>query len=192
METLVDAVSAGTARERIWLLEHPAIITAGTSAHPSELMDTHRFEVVSTGRGGRYTYHGPGQRVIYPILNLGLRGRDVRRYVSALEGWAIVALGELGIDAFTSDIGTGIWVRQGGGISKIGAIGVRVRRWVTFHGLAINVSTDLSHYDTIVPCGIAAHGVTRIADIMNGAGMEELDRALAFHLSSFLYALSDI
>ncbi len=129
---------------------------------------------------------------MYPIIDLGRRGRDVRRYVAALEAWAIAALGDLGIDAFTSDAGTGIWVRQGGRLAKIGAIGVRVRRWVTYHGLAINVATDLSHYDTIIPCGISRHGVTRIADLVNEAGMAELDRALEFHLSEFLSALSDI
>lgn len=192
MEAVVDAVAAGQARERIWLLEHPCVLTAGTSAHPSELLHPDRFDVIPTGRGGRYTYHGPGQRILYPILDLGRRGRDVRRYVAALEAWAIAALGELGIDAFTSDAGTGIWVRQSGRLAKIGAIGVRVRRWVTYHGLAINVSTDLSHYDAIIPCGISAHGVTRIEDIVNGAGMEDLDSALAFHLSGFLCALSEI
>ena len=192
MEAIVDAVSAGKARERIWLLEHPPILTAGTSADPSELIDKDRFDVISTGRGGRYTYHGPGQRVVYPILDLGRRGRDVRRYVAALEEWAVAALGELGINAFRSDEGTGIWVRKGDGLAKIGAIGVRVRRWVTFHGLAINVTTDLSHYDAIIPCGIANHGVTRTMDHGNGIGMDELDRALALHLSPFLYALSDI
>jgi len=192
MESLVEAVAAGAARERIWLLEHLPVLTAGTSAHPSELIDADRFDVIPTGRGGRYTYHGPGQRVVYPILNLGQRGRDVRRYVAALEAWAIAALGDLGIAAFTHDAGTGIWVRQGGQLAKIGAIGVRVRRWTTFHGMAINVSTDLSHYGAIIPCGISTHGVTRVSDIMNGTGMQDLDRALAFHLPKFLFALSDI
>ena len=192
MEATVEAMIAGTAGERIWLVEHPPVLTAGTSARPADLVDSARFDVVPVGRGGRYTYHGPGQRVIYPMLDLGQRGKDVRRYVAALEGWAIAALGELGIHAFTSEAGTGIWVRQGDGLAKIGAIGVRVRRWISFHGLSINVTTDLSHYAAIVPCGIAEHGVTRTTDIVNGAGMEALDAALKFHLSTFLYALSDI
>jgi len=192
MEAVVEAIAAGDACERIWLLEHPPVLTAGTSAHPSELIDPNRFEIVRAGRGGRYTYHGPGQRVVYPLLDLARRGRDVRRYVAALEMWAIAALHELGIDSFTSEAGTGIWVRQGGGIAKIGAIGVRVRRWITFHGMSINVSTDLSHYDAIIPCGISGHGVTRIQDLVKIAGIPDLDRALERHLPEFLSALSDI
>lgn len=192
MEMRVGAIADGRARERIWLLEHPPVLTAGTSAEPSDLIQKDRLDVVPTGRGGRYTFHGPGQRIVYPMLDLGRRGRDVRRYVAALEGWAIAALQELGILAFTHPAGTGIWVMQGNQPAKIGAIGVRVRRWVTYHGFAINVDTDLSHYEAIIPCGIKEYGVTRIRDVSEGIDMNDLDSALHVHLSAFLVALSDI
>lgn len=196
MEAQVARLIAGEGTEQVWLVEHPAVITAGTSAAPPDLVDAARFPVVRAGRGGRYTYHGPGQRVVYPLLDLNRRGRDVRAYVEALEHWAIAALGEFGVDAFLHEAGTGIWVRQSGGpgqragLAKIGAIGVRVRKWIAFHGLAINVSTNLSHYDAIIPCGIAAHGVARLVDFAPSASIGDLDRALLRHFPSMLSSLT--
>lgn len=190
MEQHVDAMTRGELGERIWLVEHLPVITAGTSSAPGELVDTSRFPVVAAGRGGRFTYHGPGQRVVYPMLDLADRGRDVRRYVEALESWTIAALGEFGVRAFPHDLGTGIWVDTPSGIAKIGAIGVRVRRWVSFHGLAINVATDLSHYNAIIPCGISTHGVARLADLAPGTTMADLDAALLRHLPSMLTSLT--
>lgn len=194
MEAHVAAIIDGTGRERVWLVEHPPVITAGTSAdlggNGGDLKEPGRFPLVATGRGGRLTYHGPGQRVVYPMLDIGRRGRDVRAYVAALEQWAIAALADFGVQAFPHEAGTGIWVRDGGtsdsGLSKIGAIGVRVRRWVSFHGLSLNVSTDLSHFSAIVPCGIAAHGVTRLADIVPDISMADLDDALERRLPAML------
>lgn len=194
MEAHVDNMSRGLAGEEIWLVEHPPVITAGTSTSHADLLQPGRFPVVETGRGGQFTYHGPGQRVIYPMLDLAVRGRDVRRYVGALEAWAIAALAHLGVSAGTSSAGTGIWVKDGmqpGRQLKIGAIGVRVRRWITFHGMALNVSTDLSHYDAIVPCGITQHGVTRLADFSEAADLAALDAALHNHLPILLHYLSD-
>src|SRR6476620_1647323 len=162
METRNAAIAAGEARELIWLLEHPPVYTAGTSAAPSELLDP-RFEVVSAGRGGRYTYHGPGQRVGYVLLDLKRRARDARGFVHALEGWVIAALGRFGVDGFRREGRIGIWTNDvGGREAKIGAIGVRIRKWVTMHGLAVNLSPDLSHFAGIVPCGIAEYGVTSL------------------------------
>lgn len=194
MEAHVDNMSRGLAGEEIWLVEHPPVITAGTSTSAADLLQPDRFPVFETGRGGQFTYHGPGQRVIYPMLDLSARGRDVRRYVAALESWAIAALADLGVAAGTSSAGTGIWVRDPVRPErqlKIGAIGVRVRRWVTFHGMALNVSTDLSHYDAIVPCGITLHGVTRLADWNGAAGLSALDCALHNNLPILLHSLSD-
>ncbi len=190
MEQHVDAMARGDQGERVWLVEHLPVITAGTSSAPSELVDTSRFPVVEAGRGGRFTYHGPGQRVIYPMLNLSARGRDVRRYVEALESWAIAALGDFGVRAFPHDLGTGIWVETPSGIAKIGAIGVRVRRWISFHGLAINVATDLSHYEAIIPCGISTHGIARLTDLAAGVTLADLDAALLRHLPSMLTSLT--
>lgn len=191
MEAHVERLSSGEGRELVWLVEHPPVITAGTSAAREELVDPGRFPVVAAGRGGRFTYHGPGQRVVYPMLNLAHRGRDVRRYVEGLEQWAIAALADFGLRAFAHEAGTGIWVESGAGIAKIGAIGVRVRRWVSFHGLAINVATDLDHYGAIIPCGISEHGVTRLSDFVPGVRMAELDAALLRHLPSMLSSLTD-
>ncbi len=191
MEAHVDRLARGETEERIWLVEHPPVITAGTSATPAELVDAFRFPVFETGRGGRFTYHGPGQRVVYSMLKLADRGRDVRRYVEGLESWAIAALADFGIRAFPHQAGTGIWIETDDGIAKIGAIGVRVRRWISFHGLAINVATDLSHYETIIPCGISTHGVARLADVVPGVTMADLDAALLRHLPSMLTSLTD-
>lgn len=191
MEAHVESMASGAGRELVWLVEHPPVVTAGTSAAIEELVAPERFPVVEAGRGGRFTYHGPGQRVVYPMLNLAKRGRDVRRYVEGLEQWAICALADFGVQAFAHEAGTGIWVNTGAGLAKIGAIGIRVRRWISFHGLAINVSTHLDHYDAIIPCGITRHGVTRLQDLIPGATMAELDAALLRHLPSMLRSITD-
>lgn len=190
MEAHVARQIEGEAPEQIWLVEHPAVITAGTSSSPDELVDAGRFPVVRAGRGGRYTYHGPGQRVVYPLLDLNRRGRDIHQYVEALENWVIAALAEFGVDAFLHEAGTGIWVRKDGGLAKIGAIGVRVRKWIAFHGLSINVTTDLGHFDAIIPCGIEAHGVARLVDFAPSATMKDLDLALLRHFPSMLTSLT--
>jgi len=184
------AIAAGTAPERIWLLEHPPVYTAGTSAQPSDLLDP-RFEIVAAGRGGKYTYHGPGQRIAYVLLDLNTRGRDVRRFVHALEGWVIATLGDFGVEAWRSDTGVGIWTRDiDGREAKIGAIGVRVRRWVTMHGLSVNLAPDLSHFNGIVPCGIAEAGVTSLARIGRPVTTEAWDAALLARLDGFLAAIA--
>ena len=189
METRAEAILAGKARERIWLVEHPPLYTGGTSAQASDLIAP-RFPVHGTGRGGQYTYHGPGQRVVYLTLDLGKRGKDVRRFVQALEDWMIVALADLGVAAWTAPGRIGVWTRgPDGGEAKIGAIGVRVRKWVTLHGLSINVAPDLSHYDGIVPCGIRAFGITSLADLGRPADMARLDAALAAHAPAMLSAI---
>jgi lipoyl(octanoyl) transferase len=183
-------VRAGEAAELIWLLEHPPVYTAGTSAAPAELIDA-RFPVVETGRGGRYTYHGPGQRVGYLVLDLNERGRDVRCFVHALEGWLIAALARLGVRAFAVDGRVGIWTRdRDGREAKIGAIGVRVRRWVTLHGFAVNVAPDLSHFAGIVPCGLPDYPVTSLATLGIDADMAALDAALAGTCPDFLRSFS--
>ena len=179
MEARVDAVRAGTAPELVWLLEHPPLYTAGTSADAAELLQPDRFPVYATGRGGRYTYHGPGQRVAYLVLDLKRRGGDLRRYVWGLEEWVIRSLAILGVRGERRDGRVGIWVARGGGREdKVAAIGVRVRRWVSYHGVAVNVAPDLGHFGGIVPCGIAGHGVTSLADLGVAAGLADLDAAL--------------
>lgn len=190
MEVRAAAIHAGSATERIWLLEHPPLYTAGTSADPAELLDP-RFPVFDAGRGGRYTYHGPGQRVGYVQLNLAERGRDVRAYVSALEGWVIDALALLGVEARRAEGRIGIWTdTPDGREAKIGAIGVRVRRWVTLHGFSLNVNPDLTHFTGIVPCGIAEFPVTSVAALGNPASFADVDRALADSFPAFLDKLS--
>jgi lipoyl(octanoyl) transferase len=189
MEARAEAVLAGEARELIWLLEHPPIYTAGTSASPGDLIDA-RFPVVATGRGGKYTYHGPGQRIVYLVLDLGKRGRDVRCFVHGVEGWVIAALAELGVTAFRAEGRVGIWTRDGGAEAKIGAIGVRVRRWITLHGLAVNVAPDLSHFNGIVPCGLPDFAVTSLADLGRDDGLATFDDALALSAPAFLRSLS--
>jgi len=186
MEQRAAAVQAGGAIERVWLLEHPPLFTAGTSADPAELFNPLNFPVFEAGRGGRYTYHGPGQRVGYLTLDLAKRGRDIRCFVHALEGWVIDSLAELGVSAHRSPGRIGIWTGEGAAEAKIGAIGVRVKRWVTLHGFSINVAPDLSHFGGIVPCGIATHGVTSLQALGNPAGMAELDRALEAKFRGFL------
>jgi len=183
------AIHAGSARELIWLLEHPPVYTAGTSAASAELLDP-RFEVVEAGRGGRYTYHGPGQRVAYVLLDLNRRARDVRGFVHALEGWVIATLGDYGVAAWRAEGRIGIWTRDSDGSeAKIGAIGVRVRRWVTMHGLAVNLDPELSHFAGIVPCGIADHGVTSLARLGKRVAPAAWDEAMRARVGEFLAAL---
>lgn len=189
MEERVEAIQAGSQSELIWLLEHPPLYTAGTSADPAELFNPQGFPVYQAGRGGRYTYHGPGQRVGYVMLDLGRRGRDVRHFVHSLEGWLIDALALLGVEARRAPGRIGIWVDHQGTEAKVGAIGVRVRRWITMHGFAINVSPELSHYSGIVPCGIAEFPVTSLTEMGVSDGQERLDRALLEGFDHFLATL---
>ena len=192
MEARAAAVRAGKAAELIWLLEHPPLFTAGTSADPAELFNPLGFPVYQAGRGGRYTYHGPGQRVGYLVLDLEKRGRDIRCFVHSLEGWMIAALAELGVEARREHGRIGIWTGHGPTEAKIGAIGVRVKRWVTLHGFSINVDPDLSHFGGIVPCGIAEYGVTSLAALGQDGSIGPLDDALKRTFPSFLNALRDI
>ncbi|WBU52448.1 lipoyl(octanoyl) transferase LipB [Paracoccus sp. SCSIO 75233] len=186
MEAHVAEMHAGCAGERIWLVEHPPLYTAGTSARPADLLDA-RFEVHETGRGGQYTYHGPGQRIVYVMLDLNRRGRDVRRFVKSLENWVIDTLNEFGIRGEIREGRVGVWVPRpekpplaDGSVreDKIAAIGIKLRRWISFHGISINVEPDLSHYSGIVPCGITGHGVTSLVDMGLPVTMEDLDTAL--------------
>jgi lipoyl(octanoyl) transferase len=186
MEARAAAVHAGSATERVWLLEHPPLFTAGTSADPAELFNPHGFPVFEAGRGGRYTYHGPGQRVGYLTLDLSRRGKDIRCFVHALEGWVIAALAELGVEAHRAPGRIGIWTGEGASEAKIGAIGVRVKRWVTLHGFSVNVKPDLSHFGGIVPCGIATHGVTSLDALGRTGEMSALDQALEAKFPLFL------
>ena len=189
MATRNAAIAEGRARELIWLLEHPPVYTAGTSADAGELLDA-RFEVVEAGRGGRYTYHGPGQRVGYVLLDLSKRARDVRCFVHAMEGWVIDTLADFGVESWRSEGRVGIWTRDvDGREAKIGAIGVRVRRWVTMHGFSVNLAPDLSHFSGIVPCGIADSGVTSLARLGHEVAPEAWDRALGLRSGAFLAAL---
>ncbi len=190
MEARAADIRAGTARELVWLLEHPPLYTAGTSADPVELLTPERFPVFKSGRGGRYTYHGPGQRIGYVLMDLEKRGRDVRRYVCGIEHWLIAALGELGVPARQEGGRIGIWTGTGANEAKIGAIGVRVRRWVTLHGFSVNVDPDLSHFTGIVPCGISEYGVTSLARLGIVSGEQRLDDALREHFPAFLAEIS--
>jgi lipoyl(octanoyl) transferase len=177
MERRAAEIADGKARELVWLVEHPPIYTAGTSAKDSDLLEA-RFPVFKTGRGGQFTYHGPGQRVGYVMLNLKPRGGDVRRYVHDLEEWLIRALAHFNVKGERREGRVGIWVARGSREDKIAALGVRVRRWVTFHGVALNVEPDLTHFSGIVPCGIRGHGVTSLADLGIPAAMADVDVAL--------------
>jgi len=179
MEARVAAIRAGTAPELAWLLEHPPLYTAGTSARPGDLIAPDLLPVFRTGRGGQYTYHGPGQRVGYVMLDLSQRGSDLRAYVRDLEEWLIRALQRFNVEGERRPGRVGIWIDEGGGKeSKIAAIGVRVRHWVSFHGVSLNVEPDLAHYRGIVPCGISEHGVTSLAALGITATMPEVDAAL--------------
>lgn len=183
------AIAEGEAREMVWLLEHPPVYTAGTSATGSELLDP-RFEVVEAGRGGRYTYHGPGQRVGYVMLDLRERGRDVRCFVHAVEGWVIDTLADFGVESWRSEGRIGIWTRDiDGREAKIGAIGVRVRRWVTMHGFSVNLAPDLSHFTGIVPCGIEEFGVASLQRLGIDLAPAAFDEALRARFADFLGAL---
>ncbi len=180
------AIQTGAAQELVWLLEHPPVYTAGTSADRAELLDP-RFPVIEAGRGGRYTYHGPGQRVGYVLVDLSHRARDVRGFVHALEGWVMDTLGDFGVESWRAADRIGIWTHGSDGReAKIGAIGVRVRRWVTMHGFSVNLSPDLSHFSGIVPCGIEDYGVTSMAALGKTLAPAEWDAALQRRLPAFL------
>ena len=191
METRAAAIRSDGAPECVWLLEHPPLFTAGTSADPAELINPLGLPVHAAGRGGRYTYHGPGQRIGYLMLDLDRRGRDVRRFVHALEGWLIATLAELGVAAHRAPDRIGIWVGDGLAEAKIAALGLRVKRWVTLHGFAINVAPDLSHFGGIVPCGIAEYGVTSLSALGKEIPMTRVDGALRQNFSQFINDLSD-
>ncbi len=187
MESRAAEIAAGTADECIWLVEHPALYTAGTSAKPSDLTDPDRFPVYDTKRGGQYTYHGPGQRVAYVMLDVGKRGRDVRCFVRDLEAWVIATLDQFNLRGEIRDGRVGVWVQRpekslnsDGSIAedKIAAIGIRLRKWISFHGISINVEPDLSHFGGIVPCGITEHGVTSLVDLGLPVTMDDVDVAL--------------
>lgn len=187
MEARAEAIHAGEADEAIWLVEHPPLYTAGTSAKPADLLEPDRFPVYESKRGGQYTYHGPGQRVAYVMLNVGERGRDVRCFVRDMEQWIIAALAEFNVHGEIRDGRVGVWVPRpdkpllpDGSVreDKIAALGVRLKKWVSFHGLSINVEPDLSHFGGIVPCGITQHGVTSLVDLGLPVTMEDVDVAL--------------
>jgi len=182
MEERAAAIADGWARELVWLVEHPPLYTAGTSAQGSDLVDPDRFPVHKTGRGGQYTYHGPGQRVAYVMLDLKRRQPDLRRYVAALEAWLIATLDAFNIRGERREDRVGVWVRrpEKGAMTedKIAAIGIRVRRWVSFHGISLNVEPDLSHFSGIVPCGVTEHGVTSLVDLGIPVTMPEVDAVL--------------
>jgi len=189
MEARAAAIRAGDAGELVWLLEHPPLYTAGTSADPAELSNPLGFPVHAAGRGGRYTYHGPGQRVGYVMIDLDRRGRDVRRFVFALEAWLIATLSDLGVAAHRSPGRIGIWVGSGAAEAKIGALGLRVRRWVTMHGFSVNLSPELSHFSGIVPCGIADSPVTSLDEMGVRDSEPRFDLALRLRLDEFLFSL---
>jgi lipoyl(octanoyl) transferase len=187
MEDRANRIARGEARECIWLVEHPPLYTAGTSARVEDLIEPERFPVFSTRRGGQYTYHGPGQRVVYVMLDVGARGRDVRRFVQQLEGWVIAALAEFNVTGHIRAGRVGVWVERDDKPftatgdrreDKIAAIGIRLRKWISFHGLSINVDPDLEHFSGIVPCGISGHGVTSLVDLGLPVSMADLDVAL--------------
>lgn len=187
METRAAAIAAGEAPECIWLLEHPPLYTAGTSAKPRDLTDPGRFPVHEARRGGQYTYHGPGQRVVYVMLDVGKRGHDVRRFVQQLESWVIATLAEFNVSGEIRDGRVGVWVARpekpplpdgSPREDKIAAIGIRLRKWVSFHGISINVEPDLEHFSGIVPCGISGHGVTSLVDLGLPVAIADLDSAL--------------
>ena len=178
MERHVDAMAVGEADELVWLLEHPPLYSAGVSAKAADLLSPHRFPVFRSGRGGQYTYHGPGQRVAYVMLDLRARDRDVKAFVRTLEGWIIDALADLGVRGETRPDRVGVWVADDGREDKIAAIGVKLRRWISFHGISINVAPDLDHFSGIVPCGIHDHGVTSLEHLGAAANIARTDLAL--------------
>jgi lipoyl(octanoyl) transferase len=178
MEARAEAIARGEAGELVWLLEHPPLYTAGVSAKPGDLLDPTALPVFETGRGGQFTYHGPGQRVCYLMLDLNRRGKDVRAFVAALEAWLVMALAELGVEAGPREGRIGVWVEHDGAEDKIAAIGVKLRRWVSFHGVSLNVAPDLAHFAGIVPCGQREHGVTSLAQLGAADRLEVADAAL--------------
>ncbi len=178
MEKRVEDIGKGHADELIWFVEHPPLYTAGTSAKENDLLTPKRFPVYDAGRGGQYTYHGPGQRVVYVMLDLKKRGKDVRKFVANLEQWIIDTLLEFNVIGERREGRVGVWVKRNDTEDKIAAIGVRVRKWVTFHGISINLEPDLSHYAGIIPCGISEHGVTSLVDLGLPITMADLDAAL--------------
>ncbi len=178
MEARAEAIARGEAPELVWLVEHPALYTAGTSADPADLTEPDRFPVYKTGRGGQYTYHGPGQRVAYVMMDLKPRGSDVRLFVQGLEAWLIKTLDAFNVRGERREGRVGVWVSRGLKEDKIAALGIRVRKGVTFHGISLNVEPDLSHYEGIVPCGISVHGVTSLADLGLPVTMMDTDVAL--------------
>lgn len=183
MEERAAAIAAGREPELVWLVEHPPLYTAGTSTRWEDLIDPDRFPVYRAGRGGQLTYHGPGQRIVYTMLDIRRRTGDVRAFVRSLESWVIETLEAFGVRGETRSERVGVWVRRperGEGVEdKIAAIGIRVRRWISFHGLSLNVSPDLTHFDGIVPCGVRQHGVTSLADLGRSVSMSDVDAALA-------------
>lgn len=194
MEARADAIAAGTASEAIWLVEHPPLYTAGTSAQVADLIDPDLFPVFPSKRGGQYTYHGPGQRVVYVMLDVGARGRDVRCFVRDLERWIIATLAQFAVKGEIRPGRVGVWVTRpdlppgpDGQVqeAKIAALGIRLRKWISFHGLSINVAPDLSHFSGIVPCGIAAHGVTSLTDLGLRVTMAQVDQALQNSFADF-------
>jgi lipoyl(octanoyl) transferase len=189
MQHRAAAIRAGENCECVWLLQHPPLFTAGTSADPAELFNPLDLPVHEAGRGGRYTYHGPGQRIGYVMLDLDKRGRDVRGLVHSLEGWIIAALGDLGVAAHRAHGRIGIWVGEGSAEAKVAALGIRVKRWVTLHGFSINVDPDLTHFSGIVPCGISDFGVTSLAELGKETAMSGVDAALK---RSFPHFLNDL
>jgi len=196
MEQRAADIAEGRAGELVWLLEHPPLYTAGVSAKSGDLLDAARFPVFESGRGGQYTYHGPGQRVAYVMLDLTRRGRDVRRFVTALESWVIGALDVFNVVGELRDGRVGVWVeRKGPGWSredKIAAVGVKLRRWVSFHGISLNVEPDLSHFDGIVPCGVTEHGVTSLVDLGLPVTMDEADAAMKSSFETVFGAVSEV
>jgi len=201
MEARAAAIAAGDAAERVWLLEHPPLYTAGVSARDDDLLAPDRFPVHRTGRGGQFTYHGPGQRVAYVMLDLNHRGRDIRGFVRGLEAWLIGALDEFGVEAGVREGRVGVWVvpdsrsatsGMTGGEAKIAAIGVKVRKWVSFHGISLNVEPELDHFGGIVPCGIAGHGVTSLVDLGVLATMDEADAALKTSFRTVFGAVAEV
>jgi lipoyl(octanoyl) transferase len=181
MERRAQAIAAGEGDELIWLVEHPPLYSAGVSAKPTDLLQPDRFPVFAAGRGGQFTYHGPGQRVVYVMLDLRARGQDVRAFVSGLEAWVISTITDFGLTGETRPDRVGVWVPAGGGPgreAKIAAIGVKIRRWVSFHGLSLNVAPDLEHFGGIVPCGLADHGVTSLAALGFRGSMADVDETL--------------
>ncbi len=191
MEARAAGIAAGTATEQVWLLEHPPLYTAGTSARQHDLLTPHRFPVFDAGRGGHYTYHGPGQRIAYVQLNLAERGKDVRCFVNAMEQWIVETLRDFGVVGNIRPGRVGVWITLPDGTeAKIAALGVRVRKWVTLHGISVNVCPDLEHFSGIVPCGISDHGVCSLASLGVSAAMADVDQALIAHFPAALERLA--